>query len=41
VLFTAVRESAYGPERHLVRRSDLVAFGGRADMARIPEIGRW
>jgi hypothetical protein len=26
-----VCESAFGPKRHLVRRSDLVAIGGKAD----------
>jgi len=26
------RMSAYGPPRHLMRRSDLVAFGGEADV---------
>jgi hypothetical protein len=25
--------SAFGPKRRLVRRSDLVAFGGKADIA--------
>jgi hypothetical protein len=27
----AAREAVLGPSRHLVRRSDLVAFGGEAD----------
>ena len=36
----AVRERVNGPERHLVRRSGLVAFGGRADLARTFQIGR-
>ena len=30
MLFAAVHESAFGPKRHMVRRSDLVAFGGIA-----------
>jgi len=29
-----------GPLRHLVRRSDSVAFGVEADMAWRPQIGR-
>ena len=36
----ARRTSAAVPKRHLMRRSDLVALGIEADMARTPEIGR-
>ncbi len=31
--YVAVHESLHGPERHLVRRSDMSAIGGRADVA--------
>jgi hypothetical protein len=32
--------SALGSERHLVRRGDVVAIGGIADIARPSQIGR-
>jgi hypothetical protein len=34
-LFGAVRSVAPGPKRHLARRSDLAAFGGKADTAAV------
>jgi hypothetical protein len=37
----AVHEPAIGPKRHLARRSDLVAFGGEADIARTLPMYRW
>jgi len=36
----AVHESGNGPLRHLVRRSDLVAIRGKAEVARPSQIGR-
>ena len=32
--------TVFGPLRHSVRRSDLVAIGGEADIARPSQIGR-
>jgi hypothetical protein len=35
-----VRMPVAGPMRHLVRRSDVVAFGGKAEVARPSQIRR-
>jgi hypothetical protein len=35
-----MREAAFGPKRHLVRRSAMSAYGVEADMARPSQIGR-
>jgi hypothetical protein len=39
-LFSAVQNVAVGQERHLLRRSDLVAIGCKADIARPSQFGR-
>ena len=38
--FAAVRESLIDPFRHLVRRNDMSTIGVKAEVARLPQIGR-
>jgi hypothetical protein len=40
MFFVAVHESGFGPFRQLPRRSDLVAIGGKADIAEASSIDR-
>jgi hypothetical protein len=40
IRFVAMHMVESGPSRHLMRRSDLVALGGKADLARSSSFGR-